>query len=218
MDYRNYYSSFAFEYTECNKKIRKKYNTLLSPLNGCFVSVSEKLVYMHIDKCASTSISSALNEVNFFDCKLFQNKEKLVEKLILDNYRFFAIIRDPYSRWISGVCEFMTRFNASEKYVISQVVQNKYIFDAHTLPQCSFLDICQQNQIDIKYIRLDDRLQEKINDLLLNSRKIVLNKLRESDPIIKLKCQNIFEKYVRINLKEFDNLYKDDFVLYSKSI
>lgn len=218
MDYKKYYSSYAFELTKFKEKNKKIHDQVYTPLNGCFISVTEKLVYMHIDKCASTSISTALKERYFFDGKLFKDKEKLIERIISEDYRFFAVIRDPYSRWISGISEFMTRFKASEKYVISQVIKNKYIFDGHTLPQYSFLDICRKNQVNVKYIRLDDGLEGKINELLLNSDKIVLNKLRESDPLLKLKCQKIFEKYVKIDLKEFDNLYKDDFVLYGKSI
>lgn len=217
MDYKKYYSSFAVEMNNFKKKNRKIHDKIYAPLNGCFISVTEKLVYMHIDKCASTSISTALEERHFFDGKLFQNKEKLIEKTITDNYTFFAVIRDPYSRWVSGISEFMSRFNATENYVISQVMENKYIFDEHTLPQYCFLDICYKNKIDIQYIRLDNKLEEKINSLLKTD-KIVLDRLRESDPLLKLKCQNIFEKYVKINLKEFDNLYKNDFVLYSKSV
>lgn len=218
MDYKKYYSSFTFEMMNIKEKNEKIYTNLYAPLNGCFISVNEKLVYMHIDKCASTSISTALKERHFFDGKSFQNKKILIEKLISDEYKFFAVIRDPYSRWVSGVSEFMTRVNATEKYVISQVIQNKYIFDEHTLPQYSFLDICHKNKINVEYIRLDNKLEEKINNLLSKSDKIVLNKLRESNTLIKLKSRNIFEKYVKINLKEFHNLYRDDFVLYSKSI
>lgn len=217
MDYKKYYSSFAVEMNNFKKKNKKIHDRIYPPLNGCFISVTEKLVYMHIDKCASTSISTALEERHFFDGKLFENKEKLIEKIITDNYTFFAVIRDPYSRWVSGICEFITRFDVTEDYVISQVKENKYIFDEHTLPQHCFLDICYENKIDIQYIRLDNKLEEKINGLLKTD-KIVLNRLRESDPLLKLKCQNIFEKYVKINLEEFDNLYKNDFVLYSKSV
>lgn len=218
MDYKKYYSSFTFELIELRKQIEKKYNGVYHPFDGCYISSSSKLVYMHIDKCASTSVSTALSENYFLDGKKFKDKELLLQNLISKNYKFFAIIRDPYSRWISGLSEFITRFKVSEKYVISQVSKNKYIFDEHTMPQHWSLEVCYNNNIDIKYIRLDNRLEEKINDLINGPDKIVLNELRKSDPLIKIKCQNIFEKYIKPNPIEFNNLYKVDFDLYSKSI
>jgi len=220
MNYKKYYSTFTFKLTEHKKEIEKKYNTnIINPFKGCYINSASKLIYMHIDKCASTSISTTLSEKYFIACDIFKDKEELLlQNLISKDYKFFAVIRDPYSRWISGLSEFITRFKATEKYIISQVSNHKYIFDEHTIPQHCSLEICYKNNIEINYLRLDNRLEEKINDLIDGPDKISLNKLRKSNPLIKLKCQNIFEKYIKPNPDEFNNLYKVDFDLYSKSI
>ena len=103
--YPEYCSSFTI--SDGNLDIKD-----INLFNGWYLNQKEKLVYVHIDKCASTSISKALSEKNFLEI----SKIDITPLLTNSNYRFFAVLRDPYSRWISGLCEFMTRFNITKIY------------------------------------------------------------------------------------------------------
>ena len=136
--------------------------------------------------------------------------------LEIKKYRSFCVIRDPIKRWISGVGEFMTRYDGSTNYIIEQVKNKKYIFDFHTAPQHLSVDVYLP-KLDNTYLKLDNKLESKINKLLCSNR-ITLDIERESNLITKLTCEKIFEKYVRINLEDFYNLYRKDFVLYGMSI
>ena len=206
--YPNYCSSFTFKYKNLDTENNKKYN-------GCYISTTEKLIYIHIDKCASTSISSALKKCMFISMDNIDEND--IDNLLeIKKYRSFCVIRDPIKRWISGVGEFMTRYDGSTNYIIEQVKNKKYIFDFHTAPQHLSVDDYLP-KLDNIYLKLDNKLESKINKLLCSNR-ITLDIERESNLITKLTCEKIFEKYVRINLEDFYNLYRKDFVLYGMSI
>lgn len=206
--YGDYCSSFTFKYENIELDSYKKYN-------GCYISTKEKLVYLHIDKCASTSISTALKDLMFIDMTSIDVNDI---EIILDykKYKSFCVIRDPIKRWISALGEFMNRFDVPTNYIIEQVKNKKYIFDYHTAPQHVFVDP-YIDKLDNIYLKLDNKLEDKINQLLCYS-KVSLQKERESNLITKLTCEKIFYNYVRINLKYFYKLYEKDFVLYGKSI
>lgn len=206
--YSDYCSSFTFKYKNLSTENNKKFN-------GCYISTKEKLIYIHIDKCASTSISSALKQCMFISMDNIDEND-INNLLHVKKYRSFCVIRDPIKRWISGIGEFMNRYDGSIDYIIEQVKNKKYIFDLHTAPQHLSID-SYLPKLDNTYLRLDNRLESKINKLLYSS-KISLDVERESNLITKLTCEKIFEKYVRINLESFYNLYKKDFVLYGMSI
>jgi len=206
--YGDYCSSFTFKCENLEVDKCREYN-------GCYMSTKEKLVYLHIDKCASTSISSALKNLMFID---MTNIDVNDIEMLLDykKYKSFCVIRDPIKRWISALGEFMNRFDVSTNYIIEQIKNKKYIFDYHTSPQHVFIDP-YIDKLDNTYLKLDDKLEDKINQLLHHS-KISLQKERESNIITKLMCEKIFYTYVRMDLKYFYKLYEKDFVLYSKSI
>jgi hypothetical protein len=206
--YGDYCSSFTFKYGNLEIKNSKEYQ-------GCHINTKEKLIYLHIDKCASTSITSALKSAMFIDMSTIDvNDIKMLVEY--KKYKSFCVIRDPVKRWISGLGEFMNRFDVPSDYVIEQVKNRKYIFDYHTAPQHLSIDP-YIDKLDNTYLKLDANLEDKINQLLCHS-EIYLSKERESNLITKLTCEKIFHKYVRINLKYFYKLYEKDFVLYGKSI
>jgi hypothetical protein len=205
--YPEYCSSFTI--SDGNLDIKD-----INLFNGWYLNQKEKLVYVHIDKCASTSISKALSEKNFLEI----SKIDITPLLTNSNYRFFAVLRDPYSRWISGLCEFMTRFNITEKYIIEQLNDKKFIFDMHTAPQHIFLEKFNGLTSNITYLKLDNSIESKINNMIFGSDKILLGYERKSDPMIKLLCHKLFEKYVRININDFNKLYCEDFILYRRAI
>jgi hypothetical protein len=208
-EYSNYCSYFTFKYRNLNTENKQKFN-------GSYISAKEKLIYLHIDKCASTSISSALQKSAFIDMINF-SEDDINLLLCTKKYRSFCVIRDPVKRWISGIGEFMNRFDGSIDYIVEQVKNKKYIFDLHTAPQHLSIDP-YITKLTNTYLKMDSGLEDKINKLILYSNKITLNVERESNLITKLTCEKIFEKYVKINLNYFYKLYEKDFILYGKSI
>lgn len=189
-----------------------------------------KIIYVPIYKNASTSIR---NTLNFDPVYIKPSKQKTFDIDIPKQYRdykFFAVIRDPKSRWISGINEFINIYQdlgvdfdgdveGSRKKFLLELKNNKFIFDGHTRPQLSSMDFCFQYDIDLTIIKMDDNLEEKISKFIGSPIK-----LRHDNPIQKYKfklenynfCYQILHKYCMKNTS-FLNLYEMDFYLYNNS-
>jgi hypothetical protein len=203
---------------------------------NCYWDPERKLVYMHIDKCGSTSITTALRHQKLEFIKMDTLSERtdpdiLSECLVKNNYQFFTFVRDPKSRWISGLHEFIFRFNPSIKYVIDQVKSGKYIFDEHTAPQHLFLTFPLKNNAKFKFFKLDDNLSNKINkilketlsdnDKILNYKELEISHLRETKnfiPNYSSICKKIYKTYIEKTPEKFNELYKLDYKLYEGAI
>lgn len=201
---------------------------------NCYWDKKRSLVYMHIDKCGSTSITTTLR---YYKDQFIKMDDILVEpnamvKYLVENETlFFAVVRDPISRWISGLNEFMCRFKPPIQYVIDQVKNNKYVYDEHTAPQHLFLTYPLENNGNFKYLKLDENLSEKINTLLFetikdkkdcsNYTEIKIPHLRKSKlfiPNYTNICKKIYKSYIEENPKQFNKLYEIDFNLYEMGI
>lgn len=120
--YNEYCSSFTFNF-------RSKCNTEDIHNEGfvnCYWNPTSKMVYMHVDKCGSTSVSTALrmSKIKFFPLEKITRKyepDELALFLARSGYTFFAITRDPVQRWISGLNEFVCRFKPDIDWVEDQV-------------------------------------------------------------------------------------------------
>ncbi len=189
-----------------------------------------KIVYVPIYKNASTSIK---NSLNFEPVYIKPKKEKVFDIDIPEQYRdykFFTIIRDPKSRWISGINEFINIYQdlgvdfdgdikGSRKKFLLELKNNKFIFDGHTRPQLSSIDFCFKYDIDLTLIKMDERLEEKISTFIKDPIK-----LRHDNPIEKYKfklenynfCYQILNRYCMKNTSFLD-LYSLDFYLYNNS-
>lgn len=78
-----------------------------------------------IPKNASSSLRAlGLKEDNFTSFKVEE---------------YWAILRDPFSRWKSGVVEYIKRNLDKTEYVLNNL--HNIEFDEHTTPQCDFLPI-----------------------------------------------------------------------------
>ena len=227
--YKEYCSSFTFNFRDkCS--VEDIHN---EGFVNCYWNPTSKLVYMHVDKCGSTSVSTALrkSELKFFPLEKMTRKyepDDLARYLVESGHIFFAITRDPVQRWISGLNEFVCRFRPDIDWVANQVKNKKYIFDEHTGPQESFLKICFDSNANLKLIRLDHQLAPKLN-LFVKSRlcdkdrekfkPILIPHLRNSDDFIpnyKPLCAKIYKDFVEPNKLEFNKLYRGDYDLYSK--
>jgi hypothetical protein len=188
-----------------------------------YKSSERKLIYLKVDKCASSSLIECLTtESNFnpiYEIKNFSYYKK--------NYKSFAVIRDPKSRWISGLNEFMTYMIGDEKtskdYIEDELKENKFIFDGHTLPQISFLHWHKYvNFNNLEIIRLNKNLNQKISKLIDKNiqLKFINSTYHESD-VNKIKnlnfCKEMFESYCEKNFKYYQT-YEFDYRLYNLSI
>ena len=199
---------------------------------NCYWNPTSKLVYMHIDKCGSTSVSTALrySKTKFYSLEKMTRKYTPNElaKFLVKDHIFFAITRDPVQRWISGVNEFICRFEPDFDWVVDQVKNKKYIFDEHTGPQTSFLKLCTDNNANLKLIKLDSKLSAKVNLLIKKNlckedlekyEPFLISHLRNSkdfDPNYRPLCAKIYKDYIEPDREEFDKLYQGDYELYSK--
>lgn len=232
--YSKYCSSFTL-------KLQKGIDGHPIPKDGfvdCYWSPKKyKLIYMHIDKCGSTSMTTVLKdnsiEMGFAPLDdVLENKDyDLAAKYFVEsNQTFFSLTRDPVSRWISGLNEFMCRYNPSIEWVIETVRDKKYIFDEHTSPQELFLHLCIKNGGNLKLIKMDENLSNKVNkffrdhltDINMTHDYIEMPHLRRSSDQDLLNytkvCKRIYETYIKPNPTEFNKLYLNDFKLYKNGI
>ena len=163
---------------------------------------------MHIDKCGSTSVSSAL----MLNCPKFISLDKLksdkdpdylAKYFVESDHKFFAVTRDPAQRWISGLNEFMCRYKPPMDWVVNQIKNGKYIFDEHTGPQTAFLRLCLENSGKLELLKLDGDLSAKVNLFMKNNtseyKPFPVPHLRDSKyftPNFKPLCAKIYTEYV----------------------
>jgi len=224
--YGKYCSSFTFKLRDGidGQQIHKE------GFVNCFWNKTDKLVYMHIDKCGSTSVSSAfmLNCPDFLSLDNFnsdKDPDYLAKYFVKSDHTFFAVTRDPAQRWISGLNEFMCRYRPPIDWVIGQIENGKYIFDEHTGPQKAFLRLCLENDAKLKLIKLDGDLTVKLNLFIKNNtsnyKPFPVPHLRDSTyftPNFKPLCAKIYTNYVEQDNKRFLELYESDYELYSKGV
>ena len=207
LNHRNNCSDFTFF-------MQKNRRYIVAPgFFGCYLSRNHKLIVMHIDKCASSSISAFCEENNYFhDMSLRLYDIKLLNEFVKNNdYFFLSVIRNPVDRYISGLQEFIKRYDMSDDFIEESWKNNKFIFDEHTSPQYIFLRHCHHN---LKSIKLDKHLSKKLSSIL--GYNVNLSKFNNSDKNLKIKCYNWFEKYLKDN-KKFYDVYKKDFELFEKA-
>jgi hypothetical protein len=192
----------------------------------------EKIIYVPIAKNASTSIE---NSLEFTPVKVVLQPNCYfdldIPKKYRSQYKFFIVTRDPNERWISGINEFLNIYDyqgidfdgdekGSRNKFLSELKNNKFIFDGHTEPQLSTIKFCFKYDIDISFLKLDKNINEKISNILNRPVQIMhSNSMQQFE--FKLKnyefCNDIFNKYCANN-KNFLDLYEMDYYLYNLSI
>jgi hypothetical protein len=195
-----------------------------------YVSIKKKLIYLRIDKCASSSIVEYFSTRSDF-IPIHEDSistrfpyEQDIEKI--KNYNIFTVIRDPKSRWISGLnqlisCVYKGPISKLEIYIEQELSKNKFFFDTHTLPQIN----CLPSKIDSSFIsnlillRLDKNLNQKISSLLGEDVQIKHKNRTSTDPNKKNNlnfCKKMFETYCEKNPKYY-RAYEFDYRLFNLS-
>lgn len=202
--YTKYCSNFTFELQKNRKYIHPP------GFHDCFLKRDNKTIFMHIDKCASSSVSIALKKSGLIDMShRFRNINLSKNYFLKNNYKFYSIIRNPKDRYISGLQEFIKIYNPPLEYIEYNLKNNKFIFDEHTSPQNCFLFLCDDK---CNYLKLDNNISKKISKVI--GIDITLQKENVSIEKIKDLAKNIFKEYCDNN-REFYNLYKEDYKIYT---
>ena len=106
--------------------------------NGAFT-------YILIPKNASSSINIALNELNWNKIDQDQGKKPRHHQAIKIDptpaSKYFAILRDPIERWISGITQLTYQSKQNRKYLYEDITTfiNNPWHDQHQAPQHLFL-------------------------------------------------------------------------------
>lgn len=205
--YFDYCSNFTFELQKNRERIHPP------GFYDCFLKRKNKIIFMHIDKCASSTMRSVLKSSNFCDMShRVKNVEKIKKYFIKNNYRFYSIIRNPRDRYISGLQEFIKRYRPNKEFIISNLQNNKFIFDEHTSPQNCFLFLCEDK---CNYLKLDKNISEKVSNVI--NLNVKLPTKNPSLKNIKSICEELFEIYCKDNINFYD-LYKKDYEVYNTSL
>ena len=94
-NYYNYCSNFTFD-------LQKNRDIIHPPgFHDCFIKREGKIIVMHIDKCASSSIAYELKKTNFCDMSYrIKDINKIQQYFFKNNYNFYSVIRNPKDRYI----------------------------------------------------------------------------------------------------------------------
>jgi len=146
-------------------------NNLFKPhKNLCLISDSSEYGYILISKNASSYCRSFFTTGCNWTYDRYEN---------FPDTKFIVCLRDPISRWVSGICEYFYRYHRSFNIKNPQVlkfISERLIFDEHTEPQVNFIseEIYASNNIKNmnltgiyrKLIDLNRLIFFKVNDNL----------------------------------------------------
>jgi len=196
-------------------------------------NIEKKFLNIRICKCASTSTTKYLrDQMNFVP--MYEHEYDRYNIQQFNEYTGFAIIRNPTSRWISGLNQFIRNENCKNRlsntsitsYVEEQLKKNKFIFDGHTHVQIDFLldffsEIDHVSLKDFNLIRLDKNLSQKISLILGQDIKLEHLNVAKFDDLSNKKnnlnfCREMFETYCEKNIKYYQT-YEFDYRLFNLS-
>lgn len=184
------------------------------------INHSNKKIFLCTTKCASRSMIECLSKVD--DYKIVEDPEVTLEDILsFKDYQFYAIVRNPKNRYISGLNFFINYFSKGSvteknKNQIETLLSKEYfIFDEHTLPQ-SFLLSKVTKHYNINLIKLEGDLDKKISESLdINVTIPIINSYKSEKTNFIEFCNEMYEKYCFNNIN-FTNLYKKDYNLYNR--
>jgi len=211
------------------KELNKNESSGSASIYQNYVSFEKKLVYLLISKCASSSIGEYLSTRKDFtpigdDIAIAQFHDKYPNERV-ENYNFFTVIRDPKSRWISGLNEFLMvhkgHVSKLKIYIEKELKNNKFIFDLHTLPQIDCLSYVIDLPLisNIIFLKLGENLNQKISSLLGEDIKLNYSNAASSDSNKRNNlnfCREMFETHCEKNPKYYQT-YEFDYRLFNLS-
>ena len=178
---------------------------------------NKKILFNLIDKCGTTTLRKTLPAYDYelieIDKNLSNDTEFNTLKFNSSKYKKFCFIREPKSRYMVGLFQYLNfHINISLDELMSEIEENKIVFDSHTLPQNKFI-INKFHEEDIVFIKFDSFSDSIVN---IDGDIKVLPKLWshiETDKGITMKLvKNIFDEF--IDKSAFEEIYAKDFALY----
>ena len=122
---------------------------------------------------------------------------------------YWAILRDPFSRWKSGILQLLNK----KPHKINSVFDNleRVEFDVHTVPQSNFLPI----GVNINFVPLNSKgIKRLLNELKLPP---LPHKNSTADNINKISNLTELEKHITPKIiKRVKEYYAKDYYLFSK--
>lgn len=191
-----------------------------------WVSDKFKLIYLGIPKTASTSMRIMLNVSKGNNCIIrFNNLSKYNSE-----YKRFTILREPISRFVSGVFEDIKRQESSKKIrnleklnnpinimssYLKHIEENGFT-EVHTAPQCKYFFDLKGTPYDYDYVLIFERLKDDFNEMCKKENlNINLQHRHQGDK----RSAKIVMEYINSNpeiLERIKLLYKEDLELYNK--
>jgi hypothetical protein len=148
--------------------------------NMSWLSPAKDWAYINIPKNSSTSVKNSLTHNGW---EVFWLRSDVEDDLFIDEskLKYLVLLRDPVSRWISGISEYLTMYHSdaidelcceeglNETPLYGQrlaidIIFNQFCFDDHTDTQISYL-----HGIDLSschFIFIDDNLEKNLNKFL----------------------------------------------------
>jgi hypothetical protein len=74
----------------------------------------------------------------------------------ISTYRFVTNIREPFKRYVTGVCQYEDRTN---RMASMSLKQNKFIMDEHTTPQYDFLEPFIELGVEIDALVMNENFE-----------------------------------------------------------
>jgi len=168
----------------------------------------EKLIFIHIPKCAGMSISSHFHSERIRQPRKHASIKEIKDEFPLEykTYRKFAIVRNPYDRMVS----YFFYLKESNNYYVKDIdfkqwlnylvgIKSKNIDNYElrkTFPQCSWID----NTVNVLKF---ENLEEEISVFL--KKEIKLPKINKSNH------KNFLTYYNEESLNNVYNIFQKDF-------
>lgn len=188
---------------------RSKWDNKGHQMMFCYATFPRRdVVYINIPKVASSSLKTAFT-ANKWDIRHRVDlvKESEPEQRTVHGYdiKYIVVLRDPLSRWISGIVEYLFAYHAHTaetwakdpmgigvsnlhtNQLAVELLIDRCVFDDHSDLQCSFIDQLPWDQC--YFFRMEDDLETKINKFLTEKCINYFKKPRQRP--IKLERENV---------------------------
>ena len=124
----------------------------------CLVRHEDKLVYVNIPKNATEWAKSTIGG----------QRHNFIDDPLPDDYQYLVILRDPQTRLVSGICEWLKRYtpiNPTDEIldnpdVLTMLVGQGGAHDEHTELQARFIEDIPRDRTT--FFRCDDTLKETV--------------------------------------------------------
>ena len=136
----------------------------------------------------------------------------------LDNYhnfnvkRYWVLLRDPYFRWKSGICEYWFRNQKNEEELLDTI--DKIEFDEHTVPQSKFLTFTGT----ANYFMLEFNGMEKLNAHLNLFKTIPVTNVMFDNKFKLMFSKKLDRVLSKTLIDKVNEYYHDDYMLIKNNV